>query len=95
MEKPFAAILSTLVGFVLMIAGSAGYVSTPKVLYQAVFIIGLLALIGGYAFISVRNKASSEQLRSIESRESIDGYVYYMDGEPERNDATIVDLTRR
>ena len=52
-------------------------------------------LIGCYAFLTLRSRRSSEELASIEKDESLDGYVYYMDGMPEENDATIVDLTRR
>lgn len=95
MEKPLIAMVSTLVGFVLMIVGFAGYVSSPEAMYQAVFVIGLLILIGAYCFLTARNKRASEQLRSIEREESLNGFTYYMDREPERNDATIIDLTRR
>lgn len=95
MEKPLTAMISTLVGFVLMIIGFAGYASSPEALYQAVFVIGLLVLIGSYCFLTARNKKASEQLASIEKEESLNGFTYYMDGEPEDNDATIIDLTRR
>lgn len=95
MEKPLIAMVSTLIGFVFMIVGFAGYVLSPKAGYQAVFVLGLLVLIGCYAFLTLRSRRSSKELASIEKDESLDGYVYYMDGMPEENDATIVDLTRR
>ena len=43
-------LIMSLLGFALMIVGFAGYVADPKTMYQAVFVVGVVALAVGYAF---------------------------------------------
>ncbi|MDO5853183.1 MAG: hypothetical protein Q4Q62_03850 [Thermoplasmata archaeon] len=95
MEKPRLFLLLTAVGFVVMLAGFAGYVIEPTSACAAVFVAGLAVMAVSYAMLHVANRRTSADIRLIEEDESVNGYVYYMVGEPEENGATITDLTRR
>lgn len=50
------------IGFILMIAGFAGYVVDPGMLYLAVFVVGISALAIGYVvtLMSVRKVADDK-----------------------------------
>ena len=95
MERPKVLMIASLSGFVLMLIGFVGYVMDPATAYEAVFILGLIALAVSYGLLSIGNRRASSELRAELSDEAVNGYVYYMDGEPTDNGATITDLTRR
>ncbi len=95
MERPKVLMIASLSGFALMLIGFVGYVMDPATAYEAVFILGLIALAVSYGLLSIGNRRASSELRSELSDEAVNGYVYYMDGEPTDNGATITDLTRR
>ncbi len=95
MERPQVLMIASLSGFVLMLIGFVGYVMNPTTAYEAVFILGLIALAVSYGLLSIGNRRASSELRSELNDEAVNGYVYYMDGEPSDNGATITDLTRR
>ena len=95
MERPQVLMIASLLGFVLMLIGFVGYVMNPTTAYEAVFILGLIALAASYGLLSIGNRRVSSELRSELNDEAVNGYVYYMDGEPSDNGATITDLTRR
>ena len=54
-------LMMSLLGFALMVAGFVGYVFDPKTMYQAVFIVGVVALAVGYAFNLLSARYVSEE----------------------------------
>lgn len=95
MERARLFLLLAVIGFVLMIAGFAGYVIEPWLLYEVLFIAGLAVMLGSYAMLMLSDRKQGERVEELREREAVDGYVYYLSGEPSENGATITDLTRR
>ena len=95
MKRPPYLQIIPIVGFILMALGFAGYVTDPEYSYESLFILGLIMLIIPYGILVFSSKKASEKLADIQEKESMDGFVYYMDGEPSGNDASITDLTKR
>ena len=54
-------LMMSLLGFALMVVGFVGYVFDPKTMYQAVFIVGVVALAVGYAFNLLSARYVSEE----------------------------------
>ena len=54
-------LMMSLLGFALMVAGFVGYVFDSKTMYQAVFIVGVVALAVGYAFNLLSARYVSEE----------------------------------
>ena len=54
-------LMMSLLGFALMVAGFVGYVFDPETMYQAVFVVGVVALAVGYAFNLLSTRYVSEE----------------------------------
>lgn len=88
-------ILSALTGFVLMAAGFAGYLSDDADPWTWLFAFGAVVLAVSYILTTRGSKKADAELDALYEEQAMEGYVYYMDGEPSVMEATITDLTRR
>lgn len=88
-------ILAAALGFVLMAAGFIGYLSDDSDPYTWLFALGFVVLVASYVLITMGSRQADAELDAVYEQEAMDGYVYYMDGEPSPMEATITDLTRR
>lgn len=77
--EPRYLIVATLAGFILMLAGLVGYVVAPGVGYQAVFVVGLVLLVLGYALLYLMNREALIKVRRIEEEEDDSGFFYILD----------------
>lgn len=77
--EPRYLIVATLAGFILMLAGLIGYIFSPGVGYQAVFVVGLVLLVLGYALLYWMNREALIKVRRIEDEEEESGFFYILD----------------
>lgn len=78
-----------------MAVGFAGYLSDDADPWTWLFAVGAVILAVSYIMITRGSKKADAELDALYDEQAMDGYVYYMDGEPYRMEATITDLTRR
>lgn len=95
MQRCTMLIVTAAVGFVLMAAGFVGYLSDDADPWTWLFALGAVVLAASYILIARGSRQADAELSSIYEEEAMEGYVYYMDGEPSPMEATITDLTRR
>ena len=94
MERTSAEAAASAAGFVVMLAGFAGYVASPETAWLALFAVGLIVMVVPYVMLNFENKRSGRRMKEIEDDETVNGYLYYMDGDPSPTDASIADLRR-
>lgn len=84
----------SVVGFLMMVFGLIAYVDDPSVWAQALFILGLIALVASYVLMYLSGKAADAYRCELESMGD-SGYMYVLDKKyvASVNDATITDLT--
>ena len=89
--------MAAVVGFVLMLVGFAAYVVSPSVAYQAVFVVGVVLLVAGYAMIYMMNRQVSADVIDMEDDEDRNGFFYILDEDysAPAGDASIEDLSGR
>lgn len=95
MQRCTAPVVSAAAGFVLMAAGFLGYLSDDSDPYTWLFAAGAAVLVASYILIAFCSRRANAALNSIYEEDAMNGYVYYMDGEPSPMEAAITDLTRR
>lgn len=95
MQRCTMLILTAVLGFVLMAVGFVGYLSDDADPWTWLFIIGAVVLTVSYILVSRGSKKADAELDALYDEQAMEGYVYYMDGEPYEMEATITDLTRR
>ncbi len=89
------ALVVTMIGFVIMLIGFVMYVITPLSIYITAFAIGLVVMVAGYILVNHNSRSVMTQVEALNEEETINGYVYYMSGEPMGLQTEIVDLTKR
>ena len=84
-------------GFALMLAGFAGYVVNPSVVFQSAFIVGVVLLAVGYAMIYLAGRRTGMECAAEEEEEDERGFFYILDEDYSApvGDATIEDLSKR
>ena len=95
--EPKHTVMAAVVGFVLMLVGFAAYVVSPSVAYQAVFVVGVVLLVAGYAMIYMMNRQVSANVIDMEDDEDRNGFFYILDEDysAPAGDASIEDLSGR
>lgn len=93
MDKSTAGILSCIIGFILMLVGFVGYMNDPANAYTFVCAAGIVILGASYAYLTILGHNITKIAMSIDRDEAENGFIYYMDGAPVDNGATIIDLT--
>ena len=95
--EPKHTVMAAVVGFVLMLVGFAAYVVSPSVAYQAVFVVGVVLLVAGYAMIYMMNRQVSADVIDMEDDEDRNGFFYILDEDysAPAGDASIEDLSGR
>lgn len=95
--EPKHTVMAAVVGFVLMLVGFAAYVVSPSVAYQAVFVVGVVLLVAGYAMIYMMNRQVSADVVEMEDDEDRNGFFYILDEDYSApvGDASIEDLSGR
>ena len=95
--EPKHTVMAAVVGFVLMLVGFAAYVVSPSVAYQAVFVVGVVLLVAGYAMIYLMNRQVSADVIDMEDDEDRNGFFYILDEDysAPAGDASIEDLSGR
>lgn len=93
MQRADQFLILSIVGILLMIAGFAGYVARIETVFGIMFVVGLAMLIGSYYVTTRLYREVESELLAMEEDEALNGYVYYMSGEPSENGATITDMT--
>lgn len=93
--EPKHTVMAAVVGFVLMLVGFAAYVVSPSVAYQAVFVVGVVLLVAGYAMIYMMNRQVSADVVEMEDDEDRNGFFYILDEDYSApvGDASIEDLS--
>ncbi len=94
MDRAATYLIGAAAGFVIAVAGFAGYVVSPVAAWEGVFVVGLVVAIAFYVLLQLEGRKVADELDAVSEEESRDGYLYYMSGEPEEDGATVVDLTR-
>ncbi len=95
MEKTKQAVVLALLGFVIMLAGFVGFVSEPVIIYEIVFIAGLVIMVGAYILMNVYNRKLLKQVDELNEEEERDGFIYFVVDEPADDLPEIIDLTRK
>ena len=95
--EPKHTVMAAVVGFVLMLVGFAAYVVSPSVAYQAIFVVGVVLLVAGYAMIYMMNRQVSADVIDMEDDEDRNGFFYILDEDysAPAGDASIEDLSGR
>lgn len=95
--EPKHTVMAAVAGFVLMLVGFAAYVVSPSVAYQAVFVVGVVLLVAGYAMIYMMNRQVSADVVEMEDDEDRNGFFYILDEDYSApvGDASIEDLSGR
>lgn len=90
-------VIASAAGFVLMLIGFIGYVAAPSIVFQSVFIVGVVILAAGYALIYILGRKAVMEYRAEESDEDENGFFYILDEDYSApvGDATIEDLSKR
>lgn len=90
-------VIVSAVGFVLMLAGLAGYIAAPVATFQAAFVVGVVLLAAGYTLMYILGKKAAAEYMGVESDEEENGFFYILDEDYSApvGDATIEDLTGR
>ena len=94
--EPKQLLMASVLGFALMVVGFVGYVFSPGAAFEAVFVVGVVLLILGYAFLYLMNRNLSTEVKEQEAEEDSDGFYYILDEDysAPAGDATVTDLTR-
>lgn len=94
---PRSWLLVSLAGFVLMLIGTLGYVLSPGIPWEVLFVIGVVCLALGYVMLYLGNRSTTAEARSADEDEDLNGFFYILDEDYSApcGDATIEDLTRR
>lgn len=95
MENARLFLYATVAGILVMLVGFIGYVLSPETVWLALFVVGLAVMILSYFMLHALDRKATHEFRRMEDDEAVNGYLYYMDGEPVDDGATITDLTRR
>ena len=69
----------------------------PEEAYEAIFIVGVVLLVLGYALLFLGNARVRSEAEAIDAEEEENGFFYILDDgySSSTGDATIEDLTRR
>ena len=77
--EPKQLLMASVLGFALMVVGFVGYVFSPGAAFEAVFVVGVVLLILGYAFLYLMNRNLSTEVKEQEAEEDSDGFYYILD----------------
>ena len=95
--EPKVSLLVTAAGFIVMLAGLLGYITSPGTAFEAMFVIGLVFMIVGYSLQMIGNRVAVKEAEAIDADEEANGFFYIMDPDYSApvGDAVIEDLTKR
>ena len=94
MDRMSVSLLIAVAGLAVMVCGFAAYVFVePSTTWIALFVAGLVVLIAAYLFVQREGRRATAELEAVLKTEAVEGYIYYLDGEPEENGARIEYLT--
>lgn len=97
MLDPRSWLLVSIAGFVLMLAGTLGYVISPGTAWEVLFVVGVVLLVIGYLMLYIGNRSTTVEAKKADEDEEVNGFFYILDEDYSApcGDATIEDLTRR
>ncbi len=83
-----------LIGAVVTVAAFLLYVFSPNVVFISMFAVGIVLMVGGYAFMAVRSKQMSRELEERYIQADARGFILSLDGPyiPSNDQATIEEL---
>ncbi len=92
--EPKIPIITSAVGFILMLAGFVAYVTSPATVYEAVFVIGVVLLTLGYGLVYMGNRSAIAEARRTDAEKG-EGFFYIIDEDYSASvgDARIEDLS--
>ncbi len=91
---PKTSLIMTVIGMVLAAIGITVYVLEPVGWAQAVFIVGVVLFIIGYAMLNLSGRRAAARAKALADREDEEGFYYILDEDYSApvGDATIIDL---
>jgi hypothetical protein len=94
MDRDELVSLLPLIGLIITVSSFLIYIFVPNVAFIALFVLGVIILIGSYVFMSVRISGYHRAIEEREAERYREPYIECLDGEyiPENDYATIEDL---
>ncbi len=91
---PKTSLIMAVAGMVLAAIGITVYVFEPIGVAQAVFVVGVVLFIIGYAMLNLSGRRAAARAKALADREDREGFYYILDEDYSApvGDAVIIDL---